>query len=198
MTLLLITFASVWFSVLAGQAVAQDFDKGTEAFERRDFEAAVQEWGPLARAGNAAAQYGLGKVFQSLGNYEQALGWYRFAAAGMNADAQVLLGQIYSIPGGGFDVALDYVEAYQWTRLAAIQGHAAAHISLAVMYEHGRGVLQDYRKAHMWWNIAASNGTAEAAKFREDIAAEMTAEDISAAQAMASKCMSSGYGDCEW
>jgi hypothetical protein len=50
----------------------------------------------------------------------------------------------------------------------------------------------------MWLNIAAANGSAIGVEFRKDIADEMTAADISQAQAMASECMSSGYSDFGW
>ena len=57
----------------------------------------------------------------------------------------------------------DYKEAVKWYRLAAEQGHAEAQINLGVMYETGRGVLQDNTMAHMWYNIASANGNEKAA-----------------------------------
>jgi len=44
----------------------------------------------------------------------------------------------------------------------AEQGHADAQINLAVMYEGGRGVPQDYKKAVYWFMEAAEQGNAYA------------------------------------
>src|SRR5690242_21365313 len=48
---------------------------------------------------------------------------------------------------------------------AAKQGHALAQYNLSLMYEHGRGVLQDLKQAHVWLLRAAEQGDA-GAQFR--------------------------------
>jgi hypothetical protein len=50
----------------------------------------------------------------------------------------------------------------------------------------------------MWYNIASANGNEKSAKWRDEIASNMTPEDISQAQAMAIECMNSGYENCGW
>jgi uncharacterized protein len=54
----------------------------------------------------------------------------------------------------------------------------------------------------MWYNISSANEYKLSAnmskKRRDNIAAKMTAADISKAQAMAKECMSSGYKNCGW
>jgi hypothetical protein len=64
------------------------------------------------------------------------------------------------------------------------------------MYEIGQSVPQDYLLAHMWTNISSANGNEVGAKNRNILAKNMTAQDISAAQAMARDCMSSNYQNC--
>ena len=56
--------------------------------------------------------------------------------------------------------------------------------------------LHDNVLAHMWYNLSAANGSDLGGEKRDIIAARMTSEDISKAQAMARKCMNSDYQDC--
>jgi TPR repeat protein len=44
--------------------MAQDLDKGIDAFEAGDYDAALQEWRPLAEHGNAEAQAYLGDMYR--------------------------------------------------------------------------------------------------------------------------------------
>ena len=98
----------------------------------------------------------------------------------------------------GNGVTQDYAEAVKWYRLAAEQGHAKAQNNLGVMYAYGDGVVQDNILSHMWYNIASANGYKKSSEWRDEIAAKMTAADVSKAQAMAKECMSSGYKNCGW
>jgi TPR repeat protein len=149
--------------------------------------------------GNEAAQYFLGLSY-SWGisvpqDYAEAIKWYRLAADQGNAKAQGSLGGMYHSGNG---VPQDYAQAIKWYRLAADQGDEGAQGNLGLMYQNGDGVLQDNVMAHMWYNIASANGFKLSAEWRDTIAAKMTPEDISKAQAMASACMSSGYESCGW
>jgi len=67
---------------------------------------------------------------------------------------------------------------------------------LGVMYEFGRGVLQNNVMAHMWYNIASANGHDKAGEWRDERAGLMTNDDISKAQEMARECMNSNYQNC--
>jgi hypothetical protein len=70
---------------------------------------------------------------------------------------------IYSFGMMSFDgdgVPQDYVEAANWFRIAAEQGHAKSQHNLALMYESGQGVSQDYAEASKWYFMAAENGYA--------------------------------------
>jgi len=44
--------------------LAQDFQKGYDAYQAGDFAAALKEFTPLAEAGDAYAQYNLGQVYR--------------------------------------------------------------------------------------------------------------------------------------
>ena len=139
-----------------------------------------------AEAGEAQAQLTLGLRYGAgLGvpqDAAEAVRWYRLAAAQGHASAQNTLGVMY---GTGEGVPQDDAEAVRWYRLAAEQGHASAQNNLGLMYSNGRGVPQDYVSAHMWLNVAAATGLENARKASENVAANMTREQIAEAQARA-------------
>jgi TPR repeat protein len=75
---------------------------------------------------------------------------------------------------------------------SAEHGDATAQYNLAVMYDAGRGVLQDYVTAHKWYNLAASHFAtweadigASATRSRDRLTTRMTPAQIAEAQKMA-------------
>ena len=86
--------------------------------------------------------------------------------------------------------------ALKWYRRAAEQGDAISQYNLGVMYGFGEGVIQDYVQAHMWGNIARSNGSAKSEKLLTLLGEQMTASQISEAQAAARHCVAKGYKGC--
>lgn len=50
-------------TILHAPASAQDFDKGLAAYRAKDYSSALKEWHPLAKQGNANAQYNLGLIY---------------------------------------------------------------------------------------------------------------------------------------
>ena len=142
-------------------AIAQNFEKGLEAYDTVDFTTALQNWRLLAEQGDVHAQYNLGWLYQQRDGVPQ-----------------------------------DYAEAISWYRKAAEQGFAWAQNNLGLMYEQGVGIPQDYAVAHMWYNLADANGLEDAADYRDNVAKQMTPQDISRAQALASECLNSNYENC--
>ena len=63
---------------------------------------------------------------------------------------------------GGDSHSEDEATALSELRSLAEQGDARAQINLGVMYEDGRGVLQDYKTAVKWFTLAAEQGHANA------------------------------------
>lgn len=61
---------------------------------------------------------------------------------------------------------------------------------VAVNYACGREVATDLIEAHKWFNIAALRGDVEAARRRQEIAAELSSAEISAAQRRAREWLS--------
>ena len=156
---------------------------------------AVQWYRLAADQGNAFAQYNLGNMYINGQGVPQdpaeAVKWFRLAAEQGYAFAQYNLGVMY---GNGRGIPQDPAEAVKWYRLAAEQGHTSAQYNLGYMYESG--VFKDYVMAHMWFNIASANGHHLADMVRDSRADRMTPADVSKAQAMASKCMGSGFKKC--
>ena len=142
-----------------------------------------------------AQDYAKGFAAYQTGDFATALKEWRPLAEQGNAQAQKNLGFMYR---NGKGLVQDYADAAKWYRLAAEQGNANAQSNLGLMYEYGRGVLQDNILSHMWYNIASANGYKKSSEWRDEIAAKMTAADVSKAQAMAKEWLSSGYKNCGW
>lgn len=136
---------------------------GWDAYQRKDYELAFLAWEPLAKNGNAHAQYNLGLLYETgcavAQDNLQAMHWYRKAAEQGNAAAQRNLGKIYEI---SFGIAQDAAQAVEWYRQAAQQHDAVAQYNLGRMYEGGRGVAQDDGQAMYWYASAAFQGNSAA------------------------------------
>jgi TPR repeat protein len=100
-------------------------------------------------------------------------------------EAQNRLGHNYSIGNG---VPIDKVKAVVWYRKAAHQGLAKAQFNLAKMYRYGNGVPTNYVQAYCWGSLAQAQGH-ERARFElmDDLAEQMTKEQIAEAQKIATK-----------
>ena len=110
-----------------GPARSADFDEGCEAFDRGDFERALQQWQPLAEQGHPQAQFRLGCLY-AFGqgvetDYDRALELYREAAEKGDADAQNNLGSMLAL---GWGTEPDPVEGLMWLEIAARTGHGMA------------------------------------------------------------------------
>lgn len=57
-----------------------------------------------------------------------------------------------------------------------------AFFELGCMYAAGRNVAPDLVAAHKWFNVSAARGFAAAAERRAELAAEMSAAEVAAAQ----------------
>lgn len=116
--------AAILAVTLTVPAIAQDFDKGLDAYKRGDFAAALQEWRPLAEQGSPPAQYRLGTMY-AYGivvpkDYKTAREWYERAARQGDAQAAYELGLIYEIGRG---VIEDRHRAAYWYQQGALRGH---------------------------------------------------------------------------
>ncbi len=104
-----------------------DFADGLRAYDAGEYESALAEWTPLARAGDGDALLALAGLYrQGLGtapDLARAARLYRRAAEQGAVIAQLNLGDLYA---RGQGVARDLVRAYMWLELAARQQHGWA------------------------------------------------------------------------
>ena len=86
--------------------------KCSSAYERGDYATALREWKPLAKQGNASAQFNLGMTYANgrgvPQDYKTAVKWYKLAAKQGLIDAQYTLGVLYA---NGQGVPQDYKTA---------------------------------------------------------------------------------------
>ena len=122
--------------IAPGRLAADDFADGVAAYDAGDLRAAYETWLSLAEAGDASAQVALAGLLETGGpglarDLGAAAAWYRRAARGGNAVAQMNLGQFYA---HGIALPRDPVRALAWFALAAAQGRnwaAERHAELA-------------------------------------------------------------------
>ena len=116
MAIAAIDVARVGFG-LEHEAMGAEVDQSTAAPVQ-----VFRQWLPAALAGDAAAQYELGRVYAdgaaSPEDMAEAARWYRLAANQGSVRAQQDLAILYN---KGLGVPQDYVQAYVWFDLAAVR-----------------------------------------------------------------------------
>lgn len=70
-------------------------------------------------------------------------------------------------------------------QIAAGSNNASSLLELGIMYSTGRDVEQDLVSAHKCFNLAALQGLKEALEYRQEIASEMSPQEIAEAQRQA-------------
>jgi len=126
--LLLLFILAATLSLGSGRLTYAGFAEGLAAFDAGDLRGAYEEWMPLARAGDSQAQVAIAGILESGGaglarNLAAAVRWYRRAASGGNAVAQMNLADFYA---RGVVVPQDMIRAVAWFSLAAEQGRSWA------------------------------------------------------------------------
>jgi hypothetical protein len=163
-----------------------DFNAGEKAYHRGDYATALREWHPLAKQGQAVAQYHLGLLYangQGVPKDDaQARQWYEKAATQGHANAQANLGSLYDYGRGG---PQDFKMAVRWYLRSANQGNDLAQRKLGLLYERGDGVPKDYVQAYMWYTLGAANGGKIGALQRDELAIRMTSDQLAEAKKLA-------------
>src|SRR2546430_3356943 len=135
----------------------RNVEAGYAAFEKGNYEKALEIVRPLAENGDVRAQSLLARMYYRgravRQDHVQALEWFRLAADNGDAVAQFNLGVMYS---EGQSVPQDNAEAEKWYRLAADQGNPQAQYNLGLWYARGEGGTPDNVRAYMWFNLAAA------------------------------------------
>ncbi|MFZ6743829.1 tetratricopeptide repeat protein [Undibacterium sp. JH2W] len=157
---------------LNGEGVQQDYRQALNWFEQ------------AASKGNVRAQVNIGRMYAKgkgmLSNHGIAASWFKKAADQGYADAQYSLGILY-VTGTG--VGRDYNKARDLFQQAANQSNASAQYQLGLLYLKGRGVTENLVEAYKWLSLAGDYEDSEV--FRKYVAAKMSKEAVSEAQALA-------------
>lgn len=153
--------------LIAGASIgpaAAEYAAGLTAFNRKDYPKAFAEWIDPAKGGEAAAQHGIGMLYEMgagvpYADPKAAADWYQKAADQQYAPAINNLARLYA---DGRGVAADPAKAIDlWSR-AATAGNNTARFNLGVQYANGSGVKKDEKKAAEYLEQAAEGGLAEA------------------------------------
>ena len=112
---------------MAGMPTWTILGGGYQSYLKGDYQAAYEEWLPLAELGDAEAQYNLGVMYDEgagrARDLAMAAQWYEKAAEQGLVDAQTNLGLMY-MAGQGVSRNID--QARHWLERAAKQGDAEA------------------------------------------------------------------------
>ncbi len=172
--------------IIVWAMVPSDFDRGNTAYNRGEYDVAMEKWRPLADKGDTIAQNNIGIMYERGQGVErndvEAAKWYQRAAAKGHAAAQNNLGLGYF---NGRGVKRNYGEALKWYRRSAEQGDPGGQNNLGTMIRAGLGVPIDSVKALMWFELAAAGGSKSGAKSRDQAIASMSDADIAKAKKMA-------------
>jgi len=152
-----------------GFGVPKDFDEAVEVYRKaveQGIAKAQDNLGELYTYGRAALEdlaknimYEVGLCLGPDEDYDEALKWFRKAAAQGHVEAQYWVGYMYCY---GIGMPEDYAEALKWFRKAAEQGHAQAQNSIGDMYFFGNDVPKNNAEALKWFRRAAEQGHVEA------------------------------------
>ncbi len=182
--------------LLSAVGLGADLEKGLAAYNVGEYETSLAECQPLAEEGNATAQFCVGRLYANgFGvpmNDDLALRWYGLAAEQGYSEAQLNLGLMHA---NGWGVEMNDQEAAKWYRLAAEQGLVAAQTSLAMLVYKGRGVEQNLLEAYMWYDIAIQLGDLDSSIKRDDVADDLSPEQVATAQQMATSWLVENSGE---
>lgn len=139
-------------SLLVSSPVFAGVEEGRDFMEADQYTAAMEEFLPAARSGNADAEELIG-VLYALGlgvekDDERAFEWYLRASLKGHPGAQSGIGWYYEVGRGV--AAPDLVRAYMWYTLSAIGGDPDAAISLEEVVK--KMTKAEIEKAHILVN----------------------------------------------
>ncbi len=147
--------------------------KGTN----QNFEEAIIWYQKSAAQGFAQAQYRLGTLYErGLGvkaDVARAQSWYERAAEQGHIKA---MHNLAVLSAGRSTGSPDYITGARWFTSAAEYGLSDSQYNLAVLHENGLGVAKDPVQAFKWYALAARSGDVEAARRRDALKAQLTAD----------------------
>lgn len=186
--------AGLSLALCLGVAVpaAAGLEEGKQAYRDGDYARALEEFLPLAAAGDATVQNQVAAMYYTgLGvpqDLAKAAEWFKKAAVAGSSDGQYCLGKLFYYGQG---VPQNFEEAVKQLTEAAQGGKGGAQYLLATLQLYGKGVEANPVKAYFWTllAVAAPDTPAEdksaALALRDQIGATLNKRQIDSMQAMA-------------
>jgi hypothetical protein len=138
------------------KADSNAYNQALEAYNNKNYDAALPVWHELAAEGSAAAQYALGVAYYKGEGVSRdltaSMKWFERAAKADNVQAMFNLGAAYWEGNG---TRQSYAEAVEWWKKSATAGQPAAQYNLGLAYYLGKGAEQDLKQALEWISQAA-------------------------------------------
>ena len=129
---------------------AADFEKTYEAYQKGDYESALNGFFELASENHMKAQFYLGAMYREgkgvKQDYSKSLEWYQKAAGHGEPKAQHNVALFYH---NGISVSKDIETAIDWYTKAANQNYVPSQITIAKLYYSGNGVKKHRRSNNM-------------------------------------------------
>ncbi|MEN3974117.1 tetratricopeptide repeat protein [Emcibacter sp. SYSU 3D8] len=116
---------------------------------------AMQALRPLAQAGDALAQYQMGRVLADRKDFEGAYGWFLKAANNGHSVSQAAVAAMLETGNG---VAADKQAALKWRRQAAANGHTGSLMAFALSDLSGKSDMAAMARAASMLHRAAELG----------------------------------------
>jgi len=165
--------------LLAVSAWSGDAQKGLDACNSGDYETALTILQPLADAGDAGGQFGLGQMYGNgfgvMMDDALAIKWYTLAADQGHAQAQNNLAIMHQ---NGWGVPQSDEEAIRLFAGAAEQGVSEAMMALGRFYAMDFSDDYDPLLAYKWFSLASKLDNVDANAKREMIAEKLTVEQV--------------------
>jgi TPR repeat protein len=157
-------FVAMIVMLTAGIA-AEEFDKAVASYEKGGYIAALNTFYPLAKKGDAKAQYNVGLIYEKgrgvKADLSEAMRWYEKAAKQGNGKAQYNLARLYHAKGDQQEPHA-YEKAKYWYEKAIENNIKEAYNNLATLYMEGKGTAVDEQKAFELFQKGAAMGDSAA------------------------------------
>ena len=180
----LILGAAATVAALGAVPAAADVKAGVDAWSRGDYATAIDQWRPLAIAGDADAQFNLAQAYK-LGRgvtLDPALAesWFRKAALQGHVQAQDNYGL-------ALFQANKKADALPWLEKSVARGEPRTQLVLGTMLFNGDAVPRDYPRAYALMSRASTSGLQSASQTLAQMDQYISPEDRQRGTALAER-----------
>lgn len=178
-----------------GYGMAMSEREGLDIYQRGLYLEAIEYWKKAALAGDAGSAYRLSEEYFDAKivkrDLKLALQYLQQAANGNDARAITDLASLYDY---GTGVPKNRKKAAELYLRAAQMGMPAAMFNIAAMLETGEGITMDKVEAYKFYLLSRDQGFAPFAnKALEEMAANMTVEQMAEAETLADNFVPNAY-----